>query len=236
MPTAASRCAVCWRAGTKCDGAGPTYERCYSSNHDLQGGADAADADAVLEPLTKYVDFVQGIESQKQMRQADQEVLVALIAGVPPGYEDGSAELVYQDAADADYQKDFGIGPGCELPDPNGGTPSRAVPPVREREFAEAFQVGDDRNLFSICQNDYSAALQAIADKIRDQIKPACMPKCVKDIDPATPVLNPSCQLVQINAFTNTREDILPCMEVNGEWQAPAGVTACFAQLIDKAL
>ena len=92
----------------------------------------------------------------------------------------------------------------------------------------------DKRNLFSICQDDYSKALKAIADRIRDQIKPACMPKCVKDTDPSTPVVEPSCELYEINVAEDTRTEIPHCDEVNGEWVAPAGATACFAELIDK--
>ncbi|MFY0531076.1 hypothetical protein [Nannocystis pusilla] len=104
---------------------------------------------------------------------------------------------------------------------------------MREREFAEAFQVGGDRNLFSICQDDYSDALKAIANKIRDQIKPACMTKCVKDTDPSDPILQPNCQIFEDNAAAMTRKEIVPCDEVNGEWKAPAGEAACFVELID---
>ena len=226
--------ALCWRAGVKCDGSSPTWDKCYASNHGLDGAADVADTAAVLQPLSKYTNFVQGLEDQKREIQADQEVLVALIAGVPVGYDKNTADIIYEDTDDVDFQTDFGIGPGCVLAGMNGDPDSRAVPPVREREFAEAFQVGDERNLFSICQNDYSGALQAIADKIRTQIKPACMPNCVRDIDPSTDILDPSCELTETNSFTGTSRAIVPCEEVNGAWQAPAGETVCFAELIDK--
>ncbi|HEY8379845.1 MAG TPA: VWA domain-containing protein, partial [Nannocystis sp.] len=111
--------------------------------------------------------------------------------------------------------------------------PQTAVPPVRLREFAEAFQVGDERNVFSICQDDYSAALQAIANKIRDQIKPACMPKCVRDLDPTTEILEPSCEVYEVNTALGTRDELPPCELVDGAWVPPAGETACFAELID---
>ncbi len=116
----------------------------------------------------------------------------------------------------------------------NGDPDQTAIPPVREREFAEAFEVGDRRNLFSICQDDYTGALQAIADAIRTQIKPACMPRCVKDIDPTTQLLDPSCTVAEVNLVQNTRHDVVPCEEVNGEWQAPAGETVCIVELIDS--
>ncbi|WAS98789.1 vWA domain-containing protein [Nannocystis punicea] len=225
--------AICFNAGVKCEGAGPMYSSCRSANYDIDGNVDVTDDKAVLQPLSKYVNFVQNLETQKQMFDVNQEVLVALIAGVPPGYEDG-ADIVYEDEPDPAENDLFGIGKGCTFT-PMGGETQTAMPPVREREFAEAFQVGGDRNLFSICQDNYSAALEAIANKIRDQIKPACMTKCVKDIDPSDGVLQPNCQIFEDNTAAMTRNEILPCEEVAGEWIAPAGETACFAELIDPA-
>ncbi|HEY8374901.1 MAG TPA: VWA domain-containing protein [Nannocystis sp.] len=229
-----STSAVCWNAGVKCEGAGPKYERCWATNYDITGKPDVPDDQAVLQPLSKYINFVQNIENQKKMYDPNQEVLVALIAGVPPGYEDGSADIIYEDSSDPMFQEDFGIGPGCTYTPMGATSPQTALPPVREREFAEHFQVGDKRNLFSICQNDYSKALEAIATRIRDQIKPACMPNCVKDTDPSTEVLEPSCQLFEENLALGTRNQIEECQEVNGQWVAPAGATVCFAMLIDK--
>ncbi|MDC0667340.1 VWA domain-containing protein [Nannocystis sp. ncelm1] len=227
--------AVCFNAGVKCEGAGPMYDRCVSANYGIDGSVDVPDDQAVLQPLSKYVNFLQAIEDQKKESQADQEVLVALIAGVPPGYERGDADIVYQDSDDPEFQNSFGIGAGCQLPNPNDpDKPQNAVPPVREREFAEAFQVGGERNLFSICQDDYSEALREIAKKLEEQIRPACMPQCVKDIDPSTPLLDPSCVLAQINTAEGTREELPPCEESGGKWVVPDGATACFAELIDQ--
>ncbi|WAS98790.1 vWA domain-containing protein [Nannocystis punicea] len=229
--------AVCFNAGVKCEGTGPTYDSCRSANYGIDGAVDVPDEQAVLQPLSKYVNFLQKLEDDKKERQPDQEVLVALIAGVPPGYETNAAgaDIVYEDATDPEFQDSFGIGAGCTLANPvDPAKPQTAIPPVREREFAEAFQVGGDRNLFSICQDDYSEALREIAKKLEEQLKPACMTECVKDIDPSTPVLDPSCVLTQINDAEGTREDLPHCEEVDGEWVAPAGETACFAELIDR--
>src|SRR5690606_31127467 len=147
----------------------------------------------------KYIGFLQALEDAKKVRQADQEVLVSLIAGVPAGYDTNDADIVYQDSDDPGFQEEFGIGAGCTLPNPlDPSKPQTAVPPVRAREFAEAFQTGDERNLFSICQDDYSEALRAIARTLEEQIRPACMPKCVKDLDPSTELLDPSCVLAEI--------------------------------------
>ncbi len=226
--------AMCWNAGVSCEGTGPTYTDCHSENYDLKGNPGAADADAVLQPVAKYVSFVQSIEEQKRKVDKTQEVLVSMIAGVPKGYEAGDANAVYEDSSDADFQAAFGIGPGCILPSGDPDVPDQtAVPPVREREFAEAFQVDEERNLYSICQPDYRAALDAIAKKIRDQFKPACMPQCVRDTNLDTPVLDANCQLAEVKLSDDTKTDIPPCTEVNGEWVAPAGATVCFGERLD---
>ena len=227
--------ALCWRAGVKCDGSSPTWDRCYASNHGLDGAADVADTAAVLQPLSKYTNFVQGLEDQKRMFDVSQEVLVAAIAGVPVGYDKNTADIIYEDTDDVDFQTDFGIGPGCVLAGMNGDPDSRAVPPVREREFAEAFQVGDERNLFSICQNDYSAALEAIAAKIRDQIKPACMPSCIKDVDPTTEIVDESCTLIEENTATMMQSPIPKCEKNGANFVPPAGSTVCYIALVDQA-
>ena len=48
-----------------------------------------------------------------------------------------------------------------------------------------------------MCASDYSPALDAIADTLIDQIRPACMQACVADTDPSTPILDASCTLVE---------------------------------------
>ncbi len=228
--------AACWNAGVQCSGEGPTYSECHAENHDLTGAPGAADADAVLLPVSKYVDFLQGIEDAKRANseEKDAEVLVSLIAGVPKGYEAaGGPELVYQDSDDPEFQANFGIGPGCVLP---SGEPmvadQTAVPPVREREFAEAFEVGGERNLYSICQTDYSGALKSIADKLVAQIKPACMPSCVRDLDPSTSFAEADCQLFD-SLEDGSKTEIVPCEVVGGVWTAPEGEAVCFAELVD---
>ncbi|MBL9100018.1 MAG: VWA domain-containing protein [Myxococcales bacterium] len=231
---------LCWDAGVACDGSAPIYDTCYSENYDVNAIAGASDADAVLIPVQKYIDFVQGIETKKQDTAMDQQILVSLIAGVPSMYESFGAEIPYADSMDADYMSKFGIGPGC-IVGPANAPEATAVPPVREREFAEAFNVDpkEGRNLYSICDDDYSAALADIADKIRDQIKPACMPSCVRDIMPEDELVQPNCQLYEENQGAGTRVPVVKCTEGVGPmgmpaWIAPAGATVCYATLTDK--
>jgi hypothetical protein len=156
--------AVCWNAGVACTGGPGTYDECHAANKGVNGNDGVAEDDAVLYPLSRYVEILQNVEDLKQETMPGQEVLVALIAGVPPGYETGDADIVYQDATDPGQQLSFGIGPGCtnQAFDP----PSSALPPVREREVAEAFALDDRRHVYSVCADDYSPALEAIADAI----------------------------------------------------------------------
>jgi hypothetical protein len=219
--------AACWNAGVACSGS-----ECHAENYDLDGNPGASDEDAVLQPISKYVDFLQGLENTKKTFDAKQEVLVSLIAGVPVGYERGEAEIPYAPALDPEYQSLFGIGPGCIIGDP-ADPETDAVPPVREREFAEAFEVNDARNLYSICQDDYSAALQAIADALVQQIKPACMTKCVYDTDPSTEFAEPTCELADVDNVTGEKTVMPPCIETKDGFTAPAGVKACFVYLND---
>ncbi len=236
--------ALCWKAGVECTGDAPMYSECHSANWGLNAEmddkvVDVPDADAILKPVKGYIDFVKTIEQKKKDIDENQRVLVSMIAGVPIGYDTRASEIPYSDAADMEYQDLFGIGPGCVLASGDPDVPdSTAVPAVREREFAEAFIDKDAplRNLYSICQENYSGALQAIADRIRDQIKPACMPNCVRDTEPdSAGTVEPNCQLFE-ETFDNVRTAIEECLpsKDGSEWVAPPGATVCFATLTDK--
>ncbi len=178
--------AVCWNAGVSCTGDPSNYDNCDPVNKDVDGNEGVSDGDAVLHPMSRYYGLLDGLEAQKQEYNAQQELIVALIGGVAA---DGSVH--YGGSTDPDYQNSFGIGPGCEAPPPMGSTePVQAVPPVRLRDAVNRYSEG---NMFSICQADYSPALEAIAERIRDQIQPACYTKCVKDTDASTMIVDPEC-------------------------------------------
>ena len=155
---------------------------------------DRADRDAVLFPVSRYIDLVQGFEDKKKELNPNQEVLVAAISGVPEAYP--NEEIVYARGANGDskesFQARFGIAEGCS------SQVAEAVPPVRLKKFADAFlQSEDDVNLFSVCNPSYEEALESIADAIRDQIRPPCMPACVSDVDPVKEGVQVSCTMTE---------------------------------------
>lgn len=155
--------AVCWNAGVACEGSGTPYDGCAPSNRDVTGAYDVPDDEAVLHPLSRYLDRLASIEQERQAIMPAQEVLVALIDGVP-----SSGELRYSDSLDPVFNGNFGVGPGCVLD--FGGSTTSALPPVRERVVAETFRVGDTPELHSICVDDFSDALDTIALTITGQL------------------------------------------------------------------
>jgi hypothetical protein len=231
--------ALCWNAGVQCTGDPSNYDSCEPVNKDINGNVGVSDDDAVLHPMSRYVGLVAGIEAEKQQINPEQEVIVGLIGGV--SLDDNSP--YYSDVSDTDpeWQEAFGIGPGCEAPNPlNPAEPIRAVPPVRLRAMTEAFSPG---NMFSICNSNYSPALETIANAIRDQIRPACYTKCVEDIDASTLTLEPECTVEEDPLGPDNTVRIEECRRdangyvfdpVTGDYEMPAdGVNVCYAALTD---
>jgi hypothetical protein len=226
---------VCWNAGVECDGGPGTYSDCRPADKAIDGTPTDPEH-SVLYSVQSYIDFVQGIEKQKRKLDGGAEVLVAVLGGVPSGYSDG-AEIVYSDGDDADFLAKMGIGAGCNSE--NG----MAVPPVRLRAFAEAFALSDaveDRNLYSVCEDDYSPALEQIADRIRDKLRPACMPTCVADVNPFNDQLDPQCTLEESyrdEAGTSREVSVPQCgQDGSGAAVLPEGVELCYVMLTGDEL
>jgi hypothetical protein len=223
--------AVAWNAGVECSGGPGTYDECHACDHGPDGSPCGAE-DAVLHPLSRYIDFVQDIEAAKQVINPYRQVGVSVVTGVPLGYEDGK-DILYADAEAPEEQLAFGIGAGCE------STAGRGHPPARLREFAKAFEVGGDRNLFSICADDYTAALDPIAQTISDVVRPACFPHCALDTDPATPDLDPECVVEQtLPAKYDYEQSVVPACVVDseaGRWDFPRpSDNVCYRWLTDN--
>jgi hypothetical protein len=219
--------AVCWNAGVSCD-FGLEMDQCSSVNLDVDGNETENEDAMALYPLSKYTTFVQQLEDDKKTINPSQEVIVSAIAGVPENFPDIGV-LSYAEGPDAtnpdSFQAKFGIGQGCS------SQVAEAVPPVRLKEFAEGFLVSeDDNNLFSVCSTSYEEALLSIANSIRDQLKPACMPECVADTDAVEEGLQPLCTLTQTsNDGSGTVEDNIP--ECGGDGSIPDGADVCFVSL-----
>jgi hypothetical protein len=253
--------AVCWNAGTACTGDPSSYD-CVAQDHDVNGdpidpGDPQVENDAVLHPLVRYTDRLQRIENHKKETSPDMEVIVALIAGVG---DDGRP--VYAESADANFMNDFGIGPGCSAA-ADGPTPcvanadcsgigtqmcgvngwcmetQTAVPPVRLAELSDAF---DENTKFSICTDDYTPALGAIAETIAAQMSPACFPECAADSDPTTVAIDPDCELAQVEGGS-TSTPIVECARnaggylldpaTNGFQMPDANTHVCYAARVD---
>jgi hypothetical protein len=225
---------VCWFAGVECTGGPGQYEECHPVNLGVDGQPTGADA-SVLYDVAEYVEFLQRIEDHKRTINPDAEVLVSVLGGVPDNYATGGADIEYADGAgdDADFQRRHGIGPGCKT------TAGEAVPPVRVRAFAEAFALSDapeDRNLYSVCADDYSPALEQIADKLILQLRPACMPSCVADTDLLTPGVNPTCTITEEYTDLAGKPMSVPLSPCGGTGDAPEfppGAEVCYRARTD---
>ena len=232
--------AVCWNAGVDCEGDPSNYDSCSAVNKDVNGSSGVGDNDAVLHPMSRYIGLLDGIEKEKQELNAEQEVIVALIGGVSAA--DGTP--FYSDVTGTDpvFQNSFGIGPGCQAVNPNNpDEPVQAVPPVRLRDLVEEFTPG---NMFSICQDDYSTAMEEIAERIRAQITPACYNGCVKDTDTSTEIVDPECTVeekppgeddVKINECLTDASGYVIDPDTNDYTMPSSEANVCYALLTDDA-
>lgn len=141
--------AVCWNAGVQCTGS-----TCSSKDVDPLGQATSPD-NAVMRPVSRYLDALTELERDQQALDVDRQVVFTLIAGVGT---DGS--VAYHESLDRQFQDNFGIGPGCT------SDAGEALPPVRMREVAEGMQFDAGQTMFSLCDSTYRPALEAIAVRI----------------------------------------------------------------------
>lgn len=219
--------AVCWNAGVSCDFSAGS-DQCVPIDKDVDGNPTSDPGASALYSMSKYTDLLQQIEADKKLLDPSQEVLFAGIVGVPETFH-AAPTLNYMPGPNADdptsYQANFGIGPGCT------SQVTEAVPPVRLRALADAFQSeAGSPSLFSVCSNDYGPALDAIGREIRDQMRPTCMHACVADIDIVTPGLQPLCTLTQrvLEPDGNvTESNVVAC---DSEGSVPAGEDVCYVE------
>jgi hypothetical protein len=184
--------AVCWNSGVECGTPGPdgVYEDCNSADY------------GVLHPLTRYLDYLQteliGNDDKRVIMLGVVGIPEVTAHNPDPPFEPtagGVDDLVYRqwdgdtwanggdilpddeaDGATANSKEwEFGIGPGCTGEDGLGGFTGQAIPPVRVKEVCQALN-GEDAVrccLESICDTDFSPAINCLAGIIQHEIPPA---------------------------------------------------------------
>ncbi len=110
------------------------------------------------------------------------------------------------------------------------------------REWADQFQIEGAPNMFSVCNDDYSDALEAIATAIQRQIRPACFARCARDMDVRDKGLQVDCVVTETVAGSDVGQEIVPCQR-DGEgaykWEdegyvLPDAVDVCYAVISDR--
>ena len=222
---------ACWKAGVQCIGGPGTYDACVAVDKGWDGQPTDDPDGAVLYPLERYIDALQAVADRKEAAGGNGTVSVAVISGVPEDYPQGG-ELIYRDSADPIFNSEYGIGPGCGYgTETLGDLPG--IPPVRLKEFAEAF-AGEKRNLFSICSADYAVALEQIAAEIATLGSRSCIPGCAWDSSPNVAGLQPSCTVFEERGEGSGGDvPVPPCVVTNGGWAFPTNTDICYRELSD---
>lgn len=209
--------AICWRAGVVCQGPGPVYDGCAPG---LLGddGQPTGPEQAVLTPVQSVGGALEALRDEQQKFNADAQVTLFSVAGVPAGYPEGQP-IVYADADDPEFQRRHGIGPGC-------ADTFAAPPPVRL--LAAGVDVAlDGFAAESICRDDWSDSFTRLAAAADEHMRPTCYPKCVLDSDRDTPTLEPMCEFAAVNTFDPWRTSVPVCVREGDAWVAPGGSTRC---------
>ncbi|MCH9686226.1 MAG: VWA domain-containing protein [Deltaproteobacteria bacterium] len=220
---------VCWYAGVECEQSPDGSQECWAVDKKADGSETDSEDDAVLYPLARYTAFMDEIQERKRKINPDQDVLVAVLTGVPTDYDGG--RIHYGAGPDPQFVLDHGIGAGCDSV--NG----KAAPPVRLAEFASQYK-GDesDVNLFSVCDGDYTKAMETIAEAIGKQVRPPCVETCVADEDPSTPGLQHACQVEEEYITPSGATEIVQiprCITTDDGFEFPEGADVCYRSLTD---
>ncbi|RMG99703.1 MAG: VWA domain-containing protein [Deltaproteobacteria bacterium] len=215
--------AACWNAGVRCSEPGPDYGVCVAEDYDLSATPGADEASAVLFPVDRYANALLDLEAQKRSFHPEARVFLSVVAGVPRGWPD--APIDFREAADPEWQRDYGVEAACE-----GEAGQRGIPPVRMLALADA--LGPERaSVSSICDGDYGDALDGVARAIVEQFRPACVPRCAADTEPENPGLQPSCvalqEVVDPGGEVARMEVLPPCEGTPDDPEVPAGESAC---------
>ncbi len=202
------------------------HRHCEPTDIDAEGNP-AAGGDEVLHPLGRYVEVLDEIDRFKRgvLAQDTPLVLVSVIAGVPADY--AGQDIDYGPGTDAEFEADYGVGAGCSSG--NG----EAVPPVRLRALADAFADEPGTNLYSVCDEDYSPALEAIAQILLERLRPSCVDACVANVDSMVDGDLQSCTVV--HERDGQSSSVPTCLRsADGSWERPEGADLCVYAVTDE--
>lgn len=217
--------AVCWRAGVRCEGPGPVYADCTATDLDASGQPTTQDQ-ASLTPVESLVQRLDSVRDSKQQYDVDALVALHVVGGLPA---DGTPP-VYADASDPAFQREHGIGPGCEQ------SGMRAPPPVRLLAVADATEHGAVPASSSVCPDDWTGSMRQLGEAAASHLRPGCFPRCARDQDPSTPALEPRCEVVRSNYLENFRMTLPTCVLQDGAPVAPFDAPACYVLRTGDAL
>ena len=174
---------------------------------------DPNNPDYVYMPLIDVRDIIQNIKDIKGANWA-QKILVSGIIGWPPGPNDTNLPSTVQVTDQYRIDKDpTSLPPGQQnvwdyMPicsDPNqtsaDGNIYKAHGGLRLKQFVDAF--GANGQVFSICNSDFTNAMQQIGNTIVQLVKPGCVDYPLIDTDPTTLGTQPECQAVERVPCTN---------------------------------
>jgi hypothetical protein len=226
--------AVCWNAAMQCAGLGDPYRACEEAAKGPRGEA-VDDADAVLQPLARYLELLAAIERDKQQAMVTdaQRVFVHVLGGSPDGVDDFDA-MTFAESADPQLQAAFGIGPGCTWQGDSQTPAETAFPPGRLREVAEIYaEFGG--GLHSLCGYDFTDALACVPGEPR--WRQPCVEGCAAESDPTSPRPEVECVLTETFHADGIVRAIPVCEERQADgplrlddaqrWVPPDGAESC---------
>jgi hypothetical protein len=170
------------------------------------GGGSTTDTSAPTScsPLKDIHKLAQEIKSLKS--NPDEQILVAGIFGMPISGQNApyKIDLVPNpNVADTAHPQVYDLWPVCYDPNHFKQTDGSsynsddagwgATPGLRESAFVDEF--GSNGMKFSVCEADYTGAMQGIGNAIAKKLQNLCMDYKLVDTDLTTPGLQPSCQL-----------------------------------------
>lgn len=253
--------ATCMMAGTQCEpGKNGLFASCQAKDWDLDRTPvqDDALSDAVLTPVSVYLEQLREIRRAKQAINPKASVFVGLLGGVDPD----SRAVTYRDAAVGTNEEQrnfvsFGLGFGCDgqgefLQErdpwidelvPGGEEYSFAMPPIRIRAVMDAINEPDEFGYASVCASDWGPQLAALAREAVKNTGRSCAPAWVADKEPENSRFVPDCEVWETGA-DKARHEISECRRdekgyVRGDstnrFQPPVGADRCFLALTDTA-